>query len=82
MLVVKVWFVERVGIVCLLLFLATALILPQFTTLCPIWAGQRKTQQTFVEWFDCALLLPLNIPKQSLSIFPMQNPGRNMPIFC
>lgn len=53
-LVANVWFVECVGIVCLFLFLATALILPHMTTLCPVWAGQRKTQQTFAEQFDCA----------------------------
>lgn len=87
-LAANVWFAECVGIVCLFLCLATALLLPHFTTVCPIWAGQKKTQQTFcwTVWPCCA---HLNIPKQSLSIFPMQNPGRslltpllsNMPIF-
>lgn len=70
-------FAECVGIVCLVLYVATILILSQFTTSSSVGAGQRKTQQIFIKWFDSALLLPLNALQQRLSNFPAQNPGKS-----
>ena len=43
--VATVWFGECAGAVCLFLFLATLLRLPQFTTSKTVWAGKRETQQ-------------------------------------